>query len=1354
MARRLQFDVSALDRASAAFLRIAAAAEALAARLEALDGKRVEPEIVVQTREAEREVGRFATRMQRQIQEAVNRLPALQIKSNADTDALAALRQQLNTLSARRIGVDIDADDAKSQIDEIAAKLRSLAGSTTSVRVRSDAQAALRDLENIDRTKERISRTPVQIKTDNKGIRELINSTATLTRSLSLLATLPAVIAITPAVGALGNALVEATGVLGLIPGLLAAVGIVAGTAAIGFQNFTDAVDVSNLEKANEALAKLSPSAQQTAVAVRAMGAAWQGIQLATQEALFRNMGTAVEQLGRVYLPIARAGFTGVGAALNVVARDMKDFLITSGQIRVAEIFEGVRQAVIQASPGIRDFGAAILDVVQVGTSMLPRLAAGFSDVGARFRQFIADARESGRLEQWIQRGIDAVTQLGRILGNVGGSFRAVFAAAESAGAPLLDTLERGTAAMERFLKSGEGQAGLIATFQTIKGAVDGLLPGLTAIGRAILDAFQTSGPAIQQAAAALGQIAVALAPAIPAIAAIVSGLTPLLQLLAALVTALGPIPAAILTAVAAFRLLSAVGTTIAAPFAALGTRFQAVGQQATVMATSVSRAGTAVQRTGTFFTAAGTAVSAFARFLGGPITAAILTAVGLFSMLSGSASDTAGAFGAARAEIDQLRSTLDQVSGAVTQASVEFRGMQNATTEFANSGKSIAQVAQEMGVNLNDLASAQLGNVQATERVNAALTTHAATLVRQNALYASAQPQLAQYGISLETLAQAAMGSAPAMDQINRALQAIPDQNVQTALKGIVDQLLIGAAPARDFATQLGITAQQARQAAVEVAQTQAALANVGVAIDGAKTALTQYGSALDQTTGQVRAGAEGSVQLSTALQEVANQATASAVGAALAAEAQGNIAGAAAAAASSMQASRDAFITAATAALGSRDAAVQLADALGLIPAVAETRYRLLGAPEAIVQVGEILAQLSAVPGLKQVIVDVLAPEAIALLRSIGFEVEALPDGRISITADDSDVQAKVEAIRGLSPEVLARLLLDPAGFNAALEALIAQGNGTVIEPRVVPRLEMQPYDDLRNQIQGTPISVPLTMDTSQAQTQLAAFVAQANSVVTVSTHNLNVGPAQTQLAAFASAANGLQTRSTHDANTGPADARLAAFASAANSLRTTSTHNVTDNTAAVLARIRSLNGQNTTSTHTIRVVTVGGGVGAASGGVGSPTGPTGGTTFRPELARGGVLGMADGGMLGSLKPMVGGIAQVIPPNSWRVIGDRMRDHEAYIPINKSQRSQQILEMTARRMGYALLPNRGTGRAATSGVIGRAMSTIGGPSISDGKIDQLIGLMRSNRPIVVEDRTGNPVATARATALALRMF
>ena len=60
--------------------------------------------------------------------------------------------------------------------------------------------------------------------------------------------------------------------------------------------------------------------------------------------------------------------------------------------------------------------------------------------------------------------------------------------------------------------------------------------------------------------------------------------------------------------------------------------------------------------------------------------------------------------------------------------------------------------------------------------------------------------------------------------------------------------------------------------------------------------------------------------------------------------------------------------------------------------------------------------------------------------------------------------------------------------------------------------------------------------------------------------------------------------------------------------------------------------------------------------------------------------VEAMASGGIRG-LSPMAP-IAQMVPPNTWRVVGDRVRDDEAYIPLDGSARSWAILAEALRRM------------------------------------------------------------------------
>jgi hypothetical protein len=80
-----------------------------------------------------------------------------------------------------------------------------------------------------------------------------------------------------------------------------------------------------------------------------------------------------------------------------------------------------------------------------------------------------------------------------------------------------------------------------------------------------------------------------------------------------------------------------------------------------------------------------------------------------------------------------------------------------------------------------------------------------------------------------------------------------------------------------------------------------------------------------------------------------------------------------------------------------------------------------------------------------------------------------------------------------------------------------------------------------------------------------------------------------------------------------------------------------------------------------------------------------------------------------------MKGGHASIVGPNTWRVIGDRAVNDEAYIPINRSSRSVGILQETADRMGFALLRRFASGGIAVSG--GQTVTTgpASGPSITN---------------------------------------
>lgn len=124
---------------------------------------------------------------------------------------------------------------------------------------------------------------------------------------------------------------------------------------------------------------------------------------------------------------------------------------------------------------------------------------------------------------------------------------------------------------------------------------------------------------------------------------------------------------------------------------------------------------------------------------------------------------------------------------------------------------------------------------------------------------------------------------------------------------------------------------------------------------------------------------------------------------------------------------------------------------------------------------------------------------------------------------------------------------------------------------------------------------------------------------------------------------------------------------------------------------------------------------------------TGPDGdtkvfGTNLRMSNALGRIIEFYANGGFNQLNPMSADVAAVVPPNTMRVIGDRPAGDEAFIPINRSSRSIEILMETAKRMGFALSPLAlggllgfaGGAVAATGGATSSATASAPDPSAS----------------------------------------
>lgn len=363
------------------------------------------------------------------------------------------------------------------------------------------------------------------------------------------------------------------SGALGLIPagvGLFAA-GI--GVLTIGLQGFGDALGAiadGDLPAFEEAVKKLAPSAREVAWALWELRPAFESIKQTVQSRLFAGMADHVRALGAIYLPLLERTLGGVAGAMNEAAHRTMEWLAQAAQIADIDRFlANIEKTAWALVPSAENLTAAFLDLGLVGSELMPRFADEFSRMTGRFRDFMREARDSGRLEEWIRDGVEQLKQLGSIAKSTGGILHAIFTAGSDAGYSFLHTVARAADRLERFLSSVEGQQILEVLFRAAAQAAEALAPVIEELlrtGSRILlvlsdlgeriapgledaiaglgEAFENAHPGLERLADAVGRFLSALGDNGPLIGEIAEGVTrvlvPALELLAFILETVG----------------------------------------------------------------------------------------------------------------------------------------------------------------------------------------------------------------------------------------------------------------------------------------------------------------------------------------------------------------------------------------------------------------------------------------------------------------------------------------------------------------------------------------------------------------------------------------------------------------------------------------------------------------------------------------------------------------------------------------------------------------------------------------------------------------------------------------------
>ncbi|AXQ62261.1 tail length tape measure protein [Gordonia phage TillyBobJoe] len=372
------------------------------------------------------------------------------------------------------------------------------------------------------------------------------------------------------------------------------------------------------VDKAAQAMAKLSPKAREFVLAIQAVKPAWAGMKREVQDSLFANLAAQMQPLTDNYVPLLGSALVGVTRGFNEGALAALGFLNSTRGLGVMSTLLGTSsnmagnfgRAIGELIPGLAAVGAGAGQVFSPMTDGLAGATRGFSEM-------LIKAQESGRMADYFRDAVAVAKQFGQVLSELGSIIGGVFnAAGTAAGGNFLGGLQASLSTISEWV-NGPGQSALVSFFESMSAGMGAVLPILlqlagiigTTIAPALSDLLVQIAPAVGGFVTALGEGLKAIAPA----------MGPLGTAISAIFTALGPVMPVLGQLIATFVELA--GPIIGALAQALGPVLVTVGNALIVLLQALMPA---VQPLSEYFVALGPVIGQLASMIGGALGAAL----------------------------------------------------------------------------------------------------------------------------------------------------------------------------------------------------------------------------------------------------------------------------------------------------------------------------------------------------------------------------------------------------------------------------------------------------------------------------------------------------------------------------------------------------------------------------------------------------------------------------------------------------------------------------------------------------------------------------------------------------------
>lgn len=293
--------------------------------------------------------------------------------------------------------------------------------------------------------------------------------------------------ALTAGLAGIASMIAQFSGSLLLIPAGVGGAVASIGTLTLAFKGVGEALkSMDDPKKFVESLNKMGPATREFTLQIYQFRDVFRGFKQQIQDGLFAPLIAEVEPLIRSLLPTLLDGLRGVASAFGELGAGFAQWLRAPETVEAISIFLDSMATSIKAMlPGMTAFSDAFRTLAVVGSSFFPQLAQSFNSMATKFKEWIDGLNASGKLQEWIQNGINAFGQLGRSVRDIGIAIANIFNASGSQGGALL-WLETIAAKFRAWTESVEGNRALTDFFAKVREATDALLPILKVVGSAL----------------------------------------------------------------------------------------------------------------------------------------------------------------------------------------------------------------------------------------------------------------------------------------------------------------------------------------------------------------------------------------------------------------------------------------------------------------------------------------------------------------------------------------------------------------------------------------------------------------------------------------------------------------------------------------------------------------------------------------------------------------------------------------------------------------------------------------------------------------------------------------------------